>query len=53
MGVLTLMNAVSLFVYNAGGGVFLTAWVLAAHLMVALAAGHLQSAWTTNEGEEA
>lgn len=53
MGVLTLMNAVSLFVYNAAGGVFLTAWALAAHLMVALAAGHLQSTWATRDGEEA
>ena len=52
-GVLTLMNAVGLFVYSAGGGIFLTAWVLAAQLVVALAAGHLQSTWSAGSEEEA
>jgi len=51
MGAMTLLTAVSLYLYAAGGGLFLTAWALAAHLMMGLAAGHLQSTW--NAAEEA
>lgn len=52
MAALTLLMAASLYLYASGGGLLLSAWVLAAHLLVSLVAGHLQSTWNaTAEGE--
>ena len=53
LGALTLLTAVSLYLYGAGGGLLLTAWALASHLMVSLAVGHLQSTWSAAAEEEA
>jgi hypothetical protein len=53
MGVLTLLTAMSLYLQGAGGGLLLTAWALASHLMVSLAAGYLQSTRNAATEEEA